>query len=45
MKTLLTACAVALSLTFPAWSQQPATQSGERHFVLENTQIMPVQSQ
>jgi len=45
MKTLLTACAVALSLAMPAWAQQPATQSGERHFVLENTQIIPVQSQ
>jgi predicted alpha/beta superfamily hydrolase len=45
MKTLLAACTVALSVTIPAWAQQPATQTGERHFVLENTQIIPVQSQ
>ena len=45
MKKLLAACAVALSVGIPAWAQQPATQASDRHFVLENTQIIPVQSQ
>jgi uncharacterized protein len=45
MKTLLAACAVALSVGIPAWAQQSATPPGERHFVLENTRIIPVQSQ
>jgi predicted alpha/beta superfamily hydrolase len=40
MKKLLAVCAVALTMNFPAWAQQP-----ERHFVLENTQIIPVHSQ
>jgi hypothetical protein len=40
MKKLLAMCAMALTLNLPAWAQQP-----ERHFVLENTQIIPVHSQ
>ena len=45
MKTLLAACAVALGVVIPASAQQAAAPAGERHFVLENTQIIPVQSQ
>ena len=45
-KLLITSIyALALSVAVPAWAQQPATQAPERHFVLENTQIIPVQSQ
>jgi predicted alpha/beta superfamily hydrolase len=45
MKTLLAACAVALGVVVPASAQQPAAPAAERHFVLENTQIIPVQSE
>jgi predicted alpha/beta superfamily hydrolase len=43
MKKLLAACALVLSVSVPAWAQAP--QAAPRHFVLENTQIIPVQSQ